>query len=117
MNRITHILGIMIWLTGFSVLVAFLFLGCGGGSDDKSASDNVSYTTNCTQEITINVQSPDEVQEGDKVEEGYIANILKVESNEQGVDITATVCSSEDNDSASTNVQGEVDVEASLLPQ
>lgn len=117
-NRIRALLGFLV--SGFILALFFALSGCGagGGTDDKVSSDNVSTTTNCVQEIVINVSSPAEVEEGDEVEteDGVMVvdKIQKIETNDQGVAVTATVCSPEDNDT--TNLEGQADVQASLLP-
>lgn len=107
---------------GLGLILAMFFClsgcGAGGGTDDKVSSDNVTNTTSCVQEIVINVSSPAEVEEGNEVEteDGVMVvdKIQKIETNDQGVAVTATVCSPEDNDT--TNLEGQVDVQASLLP-
>jgi len=61
-----NILGMIV--LGLVLSLFFVLSGCGtSGTDDKTNSDNISYVTNCVQNITIDVNSLEDAQVGDLV--------------------------------------------------
>lgn len=99
----------LIIFIGIFLAVVFFLSGCGGGSDDKTGSENTTTSTFCDQTITINIDASEDMLEvGDEVEtedgeKVYINKILKVETEGPVVSIDAEVCTSEDNDNETTN--------------